>query len=163
MIRLAAALFLALVAAPALAEDASPIAVWGEDSGTLPPEYAWSYTVTFTTDRRVTVEYCKGYADTAPGCATVKKRLTKASFAAFQAELAPLALGLLEDPARTDPDPPIGGGAFFGKLNVDGEDVALPAFPVDEDKPQVDAILQVLQDYTPAGQVAAAEKQSKAP
>ena len=163
MIRPLSVLALLLLAVPAAAQDASPIASWGEDSGSLPPEYAWDYTVTFTGDRQVTVIYCKGYANAAPGCATIRKRLTKTSFAAMQAELAPLAVGLLEDPPQNDPNPPIGGGSSYGRLNVGGEDVTLPGFPLPADKPQVDAILRVLKDYTPAGQVAAAEKRAKAP
>lgn len=158
------AVILALLApAPVMAEEASPFAGWGESSGSLPPEYAWEYSVTFREDRSVTVEYCKGYANEAPGCATVSRRLSKAQFAELQAALDPLAAPMSENPPQPDPDPPIGGGAAWGWVNVAGEDIRLPAFPVDQDQARVKAILALLQDHTPKNAVASAERRAKAP
>ena len=158
------AVILALLApAPVMAEEASPFAGWGESSGSLPPEYAWEYSVTFREDRSVTVEYCKGYANEAPGCATVSRRLSKAQFAELQAALDPLAAPMAENPPQPDPDPPIGGGAAWGWVNVAGEDIRLPAFPVDQDQARVKAVLALLQDHTPKNAVATAERRAKAP
>jgi len=158
------AVILALLApAPVMAEEASPFAGWGESSGSLPPEYAWEYSVTFREDRSVTVEYCKGNANEAPGCATVSRRLSKAQFAELHAALDPLAAPMAENPPQPDPDPPIGGGAAWGWVNVAGEDIRLPAFPVDQDQARVKAVLALLQDHTPNNAVATAERRAKAP
>jgi hypothetical protein len=158
------ALLLALLApAPALAQGDSPFAGWGESSGSLPPEYAWEYTVTFHEDRSVTVDYCKGYANDAPGCATISRRLSKADLAALHAALDPLAAALAESPPQADPNPPIGGGASWAWVNAAGEDIRLPAFPAEPDRARVQALLALLQSYTPKAAVAAAERRAKAP
>lgn len=163
MKRLALMLALLAPAAPALAEEASPFAGWGESSGSLPPEYAWEYSVTFREDRSVTVEYCKGYANEAPGCATISRRLSKSQLAALHEALDPLAAPMAENPPQPDPDPPIGGGAAWAWVNVAGEDIRLPAFAIDQDQARVKAVLALLQDHTPKNVVATAERRAKAP
>lgn len=155
-------LFCLALAAPLRAQDVTAFARWGSSSGALPPDHAWDYTVTFITDRRVTVEYCKGYAQEAPGCATVSRRLSQADYAALQEKLVPLLAGLAEAPPQPDPNPPVGGGSSWGSVAVAGKDIALPGFPVDQDHVRVRAILTLLADYTPKGAIDAAQRRAKA-
>jgi hypothetical protein len=157
------ALAFCLAASPLLAQDTAEFAYWGENSGSLPPEYAWDYTVTFTADRKAEVRYCKGYATTAPGCATTKFRLSKRKFAALQTALAPLEADLAANPAKDDPNPPVGGGSVYGKLSMNGHEVSLHAFPMAEDAARVGAVLDLLRENTPKTAISNAKTAAKRP
>ena len=142
-------LFMALTPLPALASDDAVFAVLGEDSGSLPPDYAWDYTVSFTADRRGVVRYCKGYADAAPGCATATFRLSQRRFADRQDALAPLAADLAARPAVQDPDPPVGGGSVSGRVTLNGAELALWSHPLPDDAARVGAVIALVQENTP--------------
>lgn len=157
------ALVCALIAGPAMAQDTDAFAVWGENSGSLPPEYAWDYTVSFYADRRGEVEYCKGYADEPPGCATARFRLSKSALAAMQAELEPLEAALAASAVDEAVDIPIGGGSSSGRIRMNGRDLRLPAFPSEADAERVDAVMRVLRANTPNRAVRAAETKAKQP
>lgn len=154
---------LCLASLPALAEDAAPIARWGEDSGSLPPEYAWDYMATFTDDRRVSVTYCKGYEETPPGCATVTRRLSKAKYASLVEALAPLLPAIAANPPQDSADPMVGGGSFHGAVFFDGAAIRLPGDPREEDAARVAEVLEILRNHTPGGAITAARTQAKAP
>ncbi len=147
--------------APAEISAAEPIAQWGEDSGSLPPEYAWTYTVTFGVDHTVTARYCKGYKSTPPGCATAAALLTEEQFAALQAELTPLAANMAAHKPRETDDIPIGGGVSFATLYQDGVKLDLPDFPREADAPRVAAAIALLKNATPAGLVDIAKSRAR--
>ena len=156
-------LLLALLAGPALAQDGDAFAAWGENSGSLPPEYAWDYSVSFFPDRHGEVEYCKGYADEAPGCAISRFRLSKKAFAAFQAALEPIEADLAAKPAEPALDFPVGGGSFGGILRMNGRVVKLLQFPTEADAPRIAAALTVLRDNTPASAIRSAKSNARQP
>jgi len=156
-------LVLALLSAPAVAQDRDAFAVWGESSGSLPPEYAWDYTVSFFPDRHGEVTYCKGYSDAPPGCATTRFRLTRPDFAALQTALAPLEADLAAKPAAEAVDIPVGGGSVGGRLQMNGRDLRLPAFPAEADAARVDAVIRLLRENTPERAVRSAKSKARAP
>ncbi len=156
-------LALALLAGPALAQDGAAFALWGENSGSLPPEYAWDYSVSFFADRRGEVEYCKGYADASPGCAVTRFRLSKKAFAAMQAALEPLEADLAAKPAEAAIDFPVGGGSTGGVLRMNGREVKLLQFPAEADAPRVAAILDLLRANTPATAIRSAQAKARQP
>ena len=151
------------LAGPALAEDGEAFARWGENSGSLPPEYAWDYSVSFFPDRRGEVEYCKGYANEAPGCAVSRFRLSKKAFAALQEALAPLEADLAAKPAVSVADFPVGGGSVGGMLRMNGREVKLLQFPNEADAPRVGAVLGLLRENTPASAIRSAKSKARQP
>lgn len=157
------ALVLALLAGPALSQDGAAFALWGENSGSLPPEYAWDYTVSFYPDRRGEVEYCKGYADSVPGCAVSRFRLSKTAFAELEAALEPLEADLAANPAKPAVDFPVGGGSVGGLLRMNGREVKLLQFPAEADAARVGAVLDLLRDTTPASPIRAAKAKARQP
>jgi hypothetical protein len=148
-------------ALPVLAQDDPVLAIYREDSGTLPPKYAWSYEVKFHESGLVAVEYCKGYADQAPGCATGQQRLDQSDQDAMRAELAVFSAKLIEIPPQNaaDDEIPIGGGSIDGWVLVNQTKVILPAFTAEKDAERVIAVLGILQKFTPQKLVEQAERQ----
>ena len=140
--------FTALAAVPALADDGGVFALWGEDSGALPPQYARAYSVTFTADRRGAVRCCKGYADAPPGCATATFRLSERRFADLQDALAPLASDLAARPAVQDPNPPVDGGSVGGRVTQNGAELPLWSHPLPDDAARVGAVIALVQEYS---------------
>lgn len=152
-----------LMAGSASAQDSDAFAMWSESSGSLPPEYAWDYTVSYFPDRRGQVEYCKGYSDAAPGCAIARFRLPKQAFADLQAALEPLEADLAAAPAMPAVDFPVGGGSVGGLLRMNGREVRLLSFPAESDAPRVAAVLTVLRAATPASAIRNAKGKAKQP
>ncbi len=155
--------FLSGCAAPASDVTGTPMARWGDYSGSLPPEYAWDYVVTFFTDHIVSARYCKGYAQTEPGCATVTQKLSADDFAAFSTSLAPIVEAIAAAPPRETDVVPIGGGSVFGALVVGGTEIDLPPFASDADASRVADALAVLRRATPADLVEAAKRRARQP
>jgi hypothetical protein len=154
---------LLLCAHPVYGQDNTQFAYWGDYSGSLPPEYAWDYRVTFLENRQAEVRYCKGYSNDAPGCATAKFRLSKRKFAQLMAALTPLEAELSTNPAQDDPDPPIGGGAVYGKLTMNGNDVPLYAFSIGDSAARVAEVLDLLRQFTPQSAINSAKNKAKQP
>lgn len=152
-----AALIAALVALAGPAEGQDQLlATLLERNGTVAPVYAWSYEVRFAQSGRVTITYCRGYAQTAPGCATAKSVVLPPYFDALISHLAPLAADLAARPPTEDPAPPIGGGAAWAVSVHDGARVTLPAFPLAEDRARIDAVLMLLRQAVPIAAMDAA-------
>ena len=130
------------------------LATYSENSGTLPPIYAWHYDVTFAADGTVTTRYCKGYGDAAPDCATRSDTLPADRLAALQAALAPIAADLAAHPVAALFEPPVGGGSTTAQV-FDGAGAALPLppFPTEADAPRTSAAIDVLRAFTPAGAI----------
>jgi hypothetical protein len=131
-----------LAAAPARADTV--LATYWANSGSLPPEYAWSVDVTITDTGKVTLKRCKGYETEGPACTT---RTGKANAAQVQAiRLAVDESGLLANPAREAPpeEIPIGGGSAGGSVTIDGQTATLMAFPRGEDSARVRKVLSVI-------------------
>lgn len=158
-------ILLASVGFAALAEDPVVVASWGANSGSLPPEYAWDYRVEFLGDGTVQATYCKGYATEAPGCATVTRKLPQAAQKAMGDAIEPYAEDLLDNPPKSvsDDEIPIGGGSVAGRVLLDGTYVVLEPFAIAADAPRVQAMLQILQDSTPAGLVKKAKNRARQP
>jgi hypothetical protein len=128
------------------------LATYSENSGTLPPAYAWHYDVTFAADGTVNTRYCKGYGDTAPDCATRSDSLPADRLAALQAALAPIAADLAANPVAELTEPPVGGGSTTAQIfDSAGTALLLPPFPTDADTPRTIAAIDVLRAFTPAG------------
>lgn len=158
-------LALGLAATPLMAQTPAVIAVWGENSGSLPPEYAWHYRVEFVAGGTVQATYCKGYATKAPGCATVTRTLSLAAQKALEAAIEPYTKDLLDHPPQTmsGDEVPIGGGSVDGRLLLGQTYITLPAFARAKDAKRVQAVLQILQENTPANLVRKAENRAKQP
>lgn len=141
---------LALVASTAKAGDI--LASYSENSGSLPPAYAWHYDVTFAADGTVATRYCKGYGDAAPDCAARSDTLPADRLAALQAALAPIAADLAANPVAQLTEPPVGGGSTTAQIfGSAGAALPLPAFPTEADAPRTMAAIDVLRAFTPAG------------
>ncbi len=158
-------LALTLAATPLMAQTPPVIASWSENSGSLPPEYAWDYRVEFLAGGTVGATYCKGYATEAPGCATVTRKLSSAAQQAMEAAIQPYAQGLLDSPPQmvTDDQIPVGGGAISGRVVLAEQTISLYAFPRPEDAERVQALLQILQKSTPPNLVKKAKNRAKQP
>ena len=128
------------------------LATYSENSGTLPPIYAWHYDVTFAADGTVNTRYCKGYGDAAPDCATRSDSLPADRLAALQAALAPIAADLAANPVAELTEPPVGGGSTTAQIfDSAGAALLLPPFPTEADAPRTAAAIDVLRAFTPAG------------
>lgn len=138
--RLALSVAMALAPLAAHADAAGLLAEYWTDSGSLPPEYAWETKVRITADGALTLRYCTGYETEGPACKTRKGRVDEAHRAAILAVVA--EGGLLAKPARQTEDIPVGGGATGGKVYVEGQPIALPAFPVEQDAARVGAVVK---------------------
>jgi hypothetical protein len=158
-----AALIAALVALAGPAQGQGLLAILHEQSGTVAPVYAWSSEVRFHLGGRVTVIYCRGYAQTAPGCATVKSVVLPHAYEALERALAPLAADLFAHPAAEDPAPPIGGGAAWAVLVQDGATLALPAHPMAQDGARIGAVLALLRQAVPIAAMDAAASSARGP
>jgi hypothetical protein len=158
---MALALVAGCVAPQTDAPPAAPVALWAESSGPRPPEYAWSFEVTFAADQQVTVEYCKGYATTEPGCAIAGAALTAEAFAALQARLGPMTADFAAHPPRGATDVLVDGEADTVTLYQDGTAVGLPTFPVEADAPRVVAAIALLKSFTPEGLVDKAKSRAR--
>ena len=139
------------------------IASYSENSGSLPPAYAWHYDVSFGADGTVTTRYCKGYGEVAPDCADRSDTLAAADLAALQSALAPIAADLAAKPVTEMEMPPIGGGSTTGHIFVAGADLLLPPFPTEADAPRVTAAIDLLHKFTPAGAVDDAKSRAVQP
>lgn len=154
-------LFMACIGSAAHADTL--IARYSENSGSLPPIYAWHYDVSFGADGTVATRYCKGYSEAAPDCATRSDMLSAADLAALQSALAPIAADLAAKPVTEMDMFPVGGGSTTGHIFAAGVDLALPPFPIDADAPRVAAALEVLHKFTPAGAVDDAKSRAVQP
>ena len=134
------ALALLALAAPAAAQDL--LAEYRANSGSLPPEYAWSTTITFASSGDVTLIHCKGYETEGPAC-TQAEGMARPD--ALQAILSAVAkAGLVETPAREATDIPVGGGSAHATVWTDGTKVILPAFPDPADAARVGSVMAAI-------------------
>ncbi len=137
-------LAVSLALAPTLSAADSVMATYWANSGSLPPEYAWSVDVTITDTGKVTLKHCKGYETEGPACTT---RTGKANAAQIEAiRIAVSESGLLDNPAQEAPpeEIPIGGGSAGGSVTIDGNTVTLMAFPRSEDANRVGKVRAVI-------------------
>ncbi len=153
---------LGLLSSAAFAADV--LARYAENSGSLPPAYAWHYDVTFAADGTVTTRYCKGYGEEAPDCATRTDALTADNLADLQAALAPIAADLAAKPIAERAEPPIGGGSTTAQIfDAKGSALPLPPFPIEADTPRVTAAIEVLHRFTPKGAINDAKSRAVQP
>jgi hypothetical protein len=152
-----------LMAIPAAAQDAMPLATYWENSGTLPPEFAWDLSVTILADGSLSLTYCRGYQTEGPACAVGRAHLTNGDVEAILT--AARASGLAGRPAESlsDSEVPVGGGSRGGSVTLDGTAIGLPAFPREPDATRVAALLDAIAATVPPGLVADAERKAKAP
>ena len=160
-----AALIIVLAGCVPASEQApvTPLAQWGEDSGSLPPEFAWDYLVSFSSNGQVSARYCKGDATEAPGCATVTQNLPQAELDALTAALAPVTQALNAQPPQQSDDIPIGGGSIYGSVFGRGQAIHLPNYPQADGAVGVVQALDLLQNFTPEGLVDKAKAKAKQP
>ncbi|MBR1687962.1 MAG: hypothetical protein IJ710_05425 [Prevotella sp.] len=98
------------------------------DNGSLPPEYAWQYSVIITPhSSRVYVHYGYDSGDGVVDFVTADETLTTAQYQRFQQALAVRKVSFHAAPANYDP--PVGGGAesltvnFTGNVKWEGSDI----------------------------------------
>jgi hypothetical protein len=164
LIHWAALALLAGCAAPVVDAPIPPgFAQWGAGSGSLPPEFAWDYQVTFSDDQMVWVRYCKGYANTAPGCATASSALSETEYSALISALTPLADELAARPPQASSEISVGGGSLSGQLVRDGITIRLPNTSIDADAARVAAVLDLLRQYTPQSLIEEASSRARLP
>ncbi len=158
------ALTLVLVLSSQAAFAGDMLAVYSENSGSLPPAYAWHYDVSFASDGTVTTRYCKGYGEEAPDCAALSDTLAKDKLAALQAALAPIAADLAANPVAEMTMPPVGGGSTTAQIfDSKGTALLLPPFPIEADAPRVTSAIEVLHSLTPAGAIDDAKSRAVQP
>lgn len=145
MRRLLPILALAALPLPALAEGI--LAEYWANSGSLPPEYAWSFAVAINADGGVTVKDCKGYESEPPGCTIREGKAAPEKLQAIRDAVA--SAGLIDRPARTSEEIMVGGGSTGGKVLLDGIEVPLPPQPVAEDVARVGQVLAAIRDAVP--------------
>lgn len=141
MLRFATALLLTLPL-QAVAQDAAVFATYWANSGSLPPEYAWDTTVTILENGQLTLKHCTGYETEGPACKTRKAKVTTDRMDAIR--VAVTEADLVANPARQTEDVPVGGGSSGGSVIIDGEKLALPAWPVAEDAERVGKVLDAI-------------------
>lgn len=141
------ALTLAL-AFPAEAEAPPVLAVWHANSGSLPPEFAWSTQVTILADGGLTLTHCRGYETEPPGCETREGQATEAALAKILQAVS--ESGVVTTPPRKLDDPPVGGGATWAFVTVDGQTVELMDFPIEKDRARVRLVLDAIAAAIPA-------------
>lgn len=144
MTRSTLALATALLLAPGLATAETAFATYWANSGSLPPEYAWSVDVAITDSGAVTVKRCTGYETEGPACTTGTGTASAAQLEAIRQAVTDS--GLLTSPAREAPpeEIPIGGGSTGGSVTMDGQTVTLMPFPHAEDIDRVHAVLTAI-------------------
>lgn len=131
----------------ALAEDAPLLAEYWARSGSLPPQYAWSTSVTIRADGQLVLKHCKGYDSEGPACTLQTARVTEAALKAIA--IAARAAGLSEKPAQEASEFPVGGGTVSGRVTLDGKAIDLPAFPEKADERRVVSVLTAISDAIP--------------
>lgn len=145
--RMAALALGLLIPTASFAEETPVLAEYWANSGSLPPEYAWSTEVTIRADGKLLLKHCKGYETEGPACTTRKARVEPAKLDAIVTTAR--ASGLLESPALEAKDPPIGGGTVTGRVTLDGTAVNLPAVPIKADEERVADVLIAISQAIP--------------
>lgn len=147
-------LTLAFVLTASAAHAGEMLAAYSENSGSLPPIYAWHYDVAFAADGTVTTRYCKGYGDQAPDCAARSDTLPADRLAALKAALAPITADLAANPITEMTEPPVGGGSITAQIfDAKGTALMLPPFPIEADAARTAAAIALLRSFTPAGAI----------
>lgn len=135
------ALLLAILAAPAAAEE-TPLASYWRNSGSLPPEYAWELTATISETGSLVLRHCKGYATEGPGCETREGQVERPALDAILD--AARASDLLATPAAEPEEPMVGGPGRGGAVWLDGGKLTLPAQVAVPDEARVAHVLDVI-------------------
>lgn len=138
-------LLLAL-ALPVQADDAV-LATLYADSGSLPPQHAWSVSITIAPDGLVTVKRCKGYETDGPACKTGSATTTPEALDAIHS--AAKASGLATHPAKPLDPPMVGGGSISGTVLLDGQTIEMIAQPVPEDAERVNTLIDIVGSAVP--------------
>lgn len=121
---------------------AEPVAVLTNRSGTVAPQYQWSSTTSIFVDGRITMEDCRGSASGPPRCSLTTGTAPDGAVAAIID--AALAADLFDQPAATDPHPPVGGGTTSGRVTANGRTADLPAFPAEADQGRVRSVMEAI-------------------
>lgn len=140
--------------APAAAEDL--VATLYSHNGSLPPPYHRSLRVEIGVGGTVMLRACKGYGDSDAACRAVTGQAAPGAVDAILAAAA--AAGLPGQTLADDPMPPVGGGATSGSVHIGGQVAALPAFPVEADRPRAEAVLSAIRAAIPTGAMKRADK-----
>lgn len=135
---------MALFSGPALAQDI--VATLYTHNGTVAPPYHRNLRALVAADGMVTLRACKGYGDS--DCVTLSGPAPQGAVAAILAAAG--VAGLPGRPLAEDPMPPVGGGATSGSVVIEGQTVALPAFPAEADRARTNDVLAAIQAAIPA-------------
>ena len=142
------ALGIAVSAFAADAEVPAELAIYSSQSGSLPPQYAWSTSVTIYLDGQVAVQHCRGYETEGPACTTSNAQTTPEAIASILDAVK--ASNLTTKAAVENPSPPVGGGSSHAVIFVDGKSITLPPFVIAADADRVAAVLRAIEAAVPA-------------
>lgn len=140
-------LVLALISAPALAEEAPILAEYWTNNGSLPPEYAWETEVTIRSDGALRLKRCTGYETEGPACKTRRAKVAPEALEAIRA--AAISSGLGATPARPPEAVTVGGGMTGGRVWLDGARIDLPSETLPGDAARVATVLRSIADAIP--------------
>ncbi|MCO6384967.1 hypothetical protein [Oceanicola sp. 502str15] len=131
--------------AGATTPPAPPLAYYGQDNGSLPPPHRRSFSADIRTDGTATIRRCRGYGEDAcvEEVITLPDGAMKAIIAAVRDS------GLAATPARKNDRPPIGGKGDWGRVWLNGEELALPRSPDPADAARVRAVLDTIKGAIP--------------
>jgi len=141
------ALLFALAALPARAEEATVLAEYWTNSGSLPPEWYWETTVTIRADGTLTLRHCKGYETEGSACMTRHAHVSDEALKAIRTATA--ESGLADKPAHETETPMVGGGLTGGVVYVGGQKVELLSQPASIDVERVGAVLAAIAEAIP--------------
>ncbi|WP_136645584.1 hypothetical protein [Tabrizicola sp. YIM 78059] len=148
MNRLARSLTLAaLLATPALAQDAPVLAELWANNGSLPPEFAWETGVTIHDNGQLTLRHCRGYETDGPACKTRKAKVGADALEAIRA--AAKTSGLHDKPARPPEVVMVGGAMTGGLVWLDGQRIDLPAEVHEDDLDRVSGVMRAIRAAIP--------------
>ncbi|WP_146038114.1 hypothetical protein [Tabrizicola aquatica] len=146
LLRLAALL---LTLAPAAqAQEATVLAEYWTNNGSLPPEYAWETSVSILADGKLTLTHCTGYETEGPACKTRRATVPTEALAAIIT--AAEASGLADKPAQETETPMVGGSLSGGRVLLEQGEVTLLSQPAEADAARVGSVLTAIRAAIPA-------------
>ena len=135
------------IAPAAQAQEATVLAEYWTNNGSLPPEYAWETSVTILADGKLTLTHCTGHETEGTACKTRRAKVSAEALAAITA--AAEASGLSTKPAQETDVPIVGGGLSGGRVLLEQGEVTLLSQPADADAARVDSVLAAIRAAIP--------------
>lgn len=120
---------------------------WAATSGPLPPQYAWTVTMTISTDGTLALTRCKGSATEGNGCTNTTAQVSKTGLDAIRAAVD--RSDLAKRPMREMAQPPIGGSTVSAVVHLNGAAIAVSGFAAEADAERVGSVLAAIYHAVP--------------